>query len=234
ATVLLAGCLVGSVDPTARATELNGVNDGEDYFAYGDSIVAALDSQGSGLAPKGADSFVMWHRNLNDPLASADHNQDGNGQGCIWAKSHRATYTPGTDHSQVFVLAFGNNDPRPIRGGLNATASASCILELYNATHVRRHHIVLANLMPIDPACIGVDYDASLTAQRERVQALEALAARYGVTTWNRYDAIDAAPGNGILDAPDPSLVYDCIHPNRQGHIALAQSLGAFLEANPW
>jgi hypothetical protein len=223
---------VGLSTPGERLAEGNGANDGEDYFAYGDSIVAARDVEGSGLAPNGFDSFVMWHRNLNDPAKSADHNSNGSGQGCLWAKAHLADFVNWTNRSQVYVLAFGNNDPRSVRGGLTPEQSASCLADLYNATVVKRPATVWANISPITvPCAVGADYDVGLEAQRARAQAIQAKADQLGVPLWNRYDAIDIEPGNGVLDPADPALLFDCIHPNRDGHIRLAQSLGAFLGA---
>jgi len=236
AALFLAGCMAGAI---AATTDNDGVNEGETYFAFGDSIVSADANEGSGLLPDGKDSFIDWYRNLYDPLASVDHSFKGSGQGCLWATAHRSLYIQVAHKSQVYVLAFGNNDPRPSRGNLTPEQSASCQANLYNLTAAIRTTTVWANLSPMTADCnataaLGADaYDVGLDAQRARAEAVQRAADAMGVRIWNRYDAIDIHPGNGILDPADPSLVYDCIHPNRDGHIRLAQSLHDFLGGTP-
>lgn len=222
--------LTGSLGTATPLSEGNDRNDGERLWAYGDSIVSARDDAGSGLAPNGADSFINWYRALYAPYLDADHSLSGYGQGCLWAKSHFSSMIPSSPRNQNVVLAFGNNDPAPARGNMTPEQSASCNADLYNMTLARRTTVVWANISPITADCtLDPGYDISLPAQQARANATQHAADAMGVRLWNRYDAIDIHPHNGVLDPADPSYLYDCIHPNRAGYIALAQSLNAWV-----
>lgn len=236
---LLAALLLaaGSVAAVTPADEGDNGNDGEDVFAFGDSVVAARDVEGSGLLPGGRDSFVYWHRALHGPTGTADINTNGAGQGCLWALGKLPAYTKVDAPGQVLILAFGNNDPRTSKGALTPAQSASCLGALYEAAKERRPNAVWAALMPLDPECPakepGAEREYPLERQRQRAAAIQAEAEARGARLWLRFDAIDVEPGNGVVDAPDPRLVHDCIHPNRDGHLALANSLARYLDGAP-
>jgi hypothetical protein len=69
-TVGLSGCLQG------------GCNQGEYYFAYGDSITRATGY--CNLDVDGGDCYIMQMRDTYDVTRSVNHNFDGGGQTSTW------------------------------------------------------------------------------------------------------------------------------------------------------
>lgn len=178
-------------------------------YVYGDSIVGATNYKaGIGFAAQVADGY----------------NTDGAGHGCTWAHENFTDV-----QADIVVVAFGTNDPKPSGGNLTSEASATCLVNLALRFSRTGHTVVLAATHPVVAYCRN-DYDTSVETQRVRLAALLAAADRTGIRVWHRYDAIDAVPNNGELDSADPTLLYDCTHPNQAGHDRLAASLRLFLK----
>jgi lysophospholipase L1-like esterase len=200
----------------------DGINEGEYYFAYGDSITQAI--FGGGLSPDGSDCYVMQMRNLYDPGKTVDHNLDGSGQDSTWGL---ANFNAHYNVSNVFfIFLFGANDAAH---GMTNALSASNMVALYNTTkaHGSTPELCLMTLMNPDVFSYAI--------QKPRITATEQLCKNFSIPFVKMYDAIDSVPWNGRLD--DWNGFYyggdsSGVHPNITGHRKMADFLWYFISGS--
>lgn len=206
---------------TVTNGELDQENDGEDYFAYGDSITTATDND---LDPSGAESYVMQMRDENDPSALADHSFDGFGQSSQWGLDNYASYFPSSNPNQVILVEFGANDRRADRGNLSAAVTASNLMQLHNQTQAHGQGWVGSS--PLwQPDCTEIqEWWLATHHQEQWIEEVHARALRFDVRLLPIWDALDTDPMNGRVDAFNATHTADCIHPDVVGQ----GLLGAF------
>ncbi len=229
----LSGCLGGLttlVNPedalAVAPLVVDGASERPDYFAYGDSLVAAFPGLSGNLSADGMSTFIVQMRDQFDSNATVAFNRDGSGMGSLWARTYLDEHLPTDLQGQTVVMSFGNNDPRPNRGGLGPQESADSQARLYDEIQSRGARVLWANLVTVDPECgggQGFDFDISWPIQRLRVEAVHAAALHADVMEVPFYDALDSRPFNGRLDFFDSSSRMDCGHPTREGQGRLAE-----------
>jgi lysophospholipase L1-like esterase len=222
-----------------RLTELDDTNDGEDFFAYGDSIVGA-GSGGIGkadgpnlLCPTRCDSWVFHMRNAFAPAASADINQDGPGKGTAHGLARVPAYFPGPGAGQTVFMEYGINDCMSSNGALGPEDSAAAALSIVHAIEATGRRVVwdlpITMTRPYGEAYSYQGCVATLDVQRERMAAMVAAALAEDRMVVPLYDAIDEHPYDGVPDPQDPYYTYDGLHIRSQGHVRLAELQWFFL-----
>lgn len=198
--------------PTALTIE-DGINGGEYYFAYGDSITVAT---GTELRSEGVDCYIFQMRDIYDPKKSADHNLDGGGKNTTWALKNHAI--PPLEPNEYYIIMFGVNDFRT----LSIPQTVSNLINLHNAT-------LQIGSKPI--MCIPTLRQEEET-QGDRIRAIEEGFEQFDIPYVKMYDAIDMIPKNGRNDGWNQSNYMDSGHPNFHGHYLMGKFLWNFINHN--
>jgi lysophospholipase L1-like esterase len=181
------------------------------YYAYGDSISSARDSDYDS-------TYVMQMRDTYNATATAAHNTDGSGMTSMWGLNNIATHS----NAENEFIMFGVND----RGGYHLTGlqTAENLASMYNYLQANgtKPYILINTLVANDT------YTGSNTSvqQRDNITIIQNNLSERGIPFVKMYDAIDSIPGNGVPDEIDPDLLgSDGIHPTYDAHTIMATYL---------
>jgi len=118
-------------DPDANDGDCQPNNDGEYYFAYGDSITRAVQGE---LSDDGLQCYIHQMTETYDPSHTADNNMDGAGMTSTWGKNYLGSHY--NSSNTYFVFLFGQNDLSDA-DGTNVTKEqyTSNMLYIYNQTN---------------------------------------------------------------------------------------------------
>lgn len=184
------------------------------YYAYGDSITRA--TGGGSLNATGNDVYILQMRDRYNASALADHNIDGGSKTSDWGLANIATH-PGSAYNVTNqYIMFGANDRALGETGLT---TAQNLESMYN--------ILLTNgttpkiMMPTVATVTGTEW-TRLVNQQDNITIIQNYLTSKSIPYIKAYDAIDSVPGNGVPDASNTSLLFDYIHPNKEGHSILA------------
>ena len=207
----LSGCLQG------------GCNQGEYYFAYGDSITRATGC--CNLDIDGSDCYIMQMRDTYDVTKSVNHNFDGGGQTSTWGLNNfNSHYNVGNDY---FVFMFGANDC--LNGGMPPSVTANSMVEIYNRSYANGSTPMLCLQTLMSPSSF------SYSIQKSRIIATMSLCENYSIPYVKMFDAIDSIPWNGRLDDWN-SIFYggDNVHPDATGHKEMSEFLWYFINGSDY
>lgn len=202
-----------------------GFNDGEDIFAFGDSLTVA---NGGNLARDGSDSYVYALRDEILPNGTADHNMDGAGQSSAWGLQHVNKYLPREGRNKVFFFAFGANDRRDFHGNLSAEETVANLAAIYEVVEPYADQVIIG--VTVLHACPS--WDLPMLVQRQWLSDVEAGLAERGLPFVRLYDALDSNPGNEAPDAWEETHFADCIHPDMDGNAQLGAYIARHLAPN--
>lgn len=207
----LSGCLQGEQ------------NQGEYYYAYGDSITRATGC--CGLDYDGSDSYIMQMRDKYDVNKSADHNFDGGGQTSTWGLNNlHMHYHPGNEY---FIFMFGANDC--IKGGPPPSVTANNLVEIYNRTYSNGSTPILCLQTLMSPGSV------SYSIQKLSINAIISICETYSISYVKMFDAIDSIPWNGRLDDWNSNFFSgDNIHPDVAGHKEMSKFLWFFINGDDY
>jgi lysophospholipase L1-like esterase len=198
-------------------------NQGEYYYAYGDSITRATGC--CGLNFDGSDSYIIQMRNKYDVNKSADHNFNGGGQTSTWGLNNLHThYNPGNEY---FIFMFGVNDC--IKGEPSLSVTAKNLVEIYNRTNANGSTPVLCIQTLVSHSSV------SYSIQKLRINATISLCETYSIPYVKMFDAIDSVPWNGELDDWNSDFFSgDNIHPDVLGHKEMSRFLWFFINEDDY
>lgn len=236
------------VNPLASG---NDRNDGETFFAMGDSITSSrLMTAGDALAMNPSDfpPLVRQDRNANGVPDFAEGfavNLPGGESTYVNLMRDRHAPWASADHSMSGSgagTAWGvDNLDRYLEGardgqsfivllgnndyrfGLTPEETADNLVAIHEGIAQAGVRGVWCNL--VVPAA---DHP-SAAGFAERVAAIEAAALAHGAVAVPFYDALDIHPYNGQLDAQNPMFFRDAVHPNALGHMRMADMLWSYL-----
>ena len=213
-------------------------NDGEYYFAYGDSITNS--SQGSN-AEDGTDCYIFQMNETYDPTNDAGHNGDGGGKTSRWGDTNKAAHYDSGNN--VFVFMFGQNDLRD-KDAVSETKEeyASKMMSIYNYTSGGRDGY--SDSYPCLPLICATNHTY---APRNITRSLllswlnytESVYESYDVKFIPMYDAIDSEPHNGRKDAFNLFYMVEWdeggwSHPNTTGHREMAALAWFFINGDDY
>ncbi|HEC82417.1 MAG TPA: hypothetical protein ENI53_00845 [Thermoplasmatales archaeon] len=219
-------------DPDSNDGDLQPNNDGEYYFAYGDSITRAV--QGD-LSPDGMDCYIHQMNETYDPLNTADNNMDGGGKTSFWGLDNFAShYNPSNTY---FFIFFGRNDLRDADGVSETKEQyASNMLEMYNRS-VENGSITYL-LLPLISLTEGYSSSPRVVTHDMEIEWITYAQQQYekfDVKYIKLYDAIDSDPWNGRIDTHNSSyFTTDGVHPNLSGHQAMAEFIWYFVSGQDY
>jgi len=210
--------MVTSNDGIANSSDIFWfTTEGEDYYAYGDSIV-----RGTGyddLDSDGSESFinVMVDNYYSDN--SSGQNFDGGGKNSAWGESQWANHDNSSD---VVVIMFGANNDDQIDN------TATNLMQIYNYSLANGSTPYIC-ITPLK----GDDSSESIAYQTFELNSLMDYMENSSIPYIKMFDAIDNTPWDGRIGSAINDTCYaseNNIHPNATGHLRMAEFLNYFIE----
>jgi len=202
-----------------------GVNEGEYYFGYGDSIMRSM---GYGDCDVNVnDCFVNQMRDLYDISATVDHNIDGGGKTSWWGSSNFISHY--SSENKYIIFMFGANDDQEIYEGYKSISDhVQSMLDIYNQILETGSTPILC-ITPLKQNNTKDKPWNNYNDMTSRMQALMDTCENYSIPYVKIFDALDSNPGNGKIDYWDSKYYCDHVHPNKNGHRKMAEYLWIFI-----
>lgn len=188
------------------------------YYFYGDSITRGISTiMGDGnLNLYGADSYGLQMAARYNSSAIVGHNIDGNGKNSNWSVENIGSHVGPNATATVEFVMFGANDLPYGITGLKTAQNLKRISDYLKANGTKA--VILISPIPVNGSHGTETFDDwvdNITIEQNYLSA-------NNVSFMKTYDAIDSVPGNGIVDPANATLLYDGLHPTKEGHSIIA------------
>lgn len=200
-----------------------------EYYAYGDSITRA--TGGGDLDASGSDVYIIQMNKTHDSGNLSEHNQDGGSMTSAWALGNYSTH-PGTPYPKKVFMMFGANDRILGYSGTWTADNLKLIAQNYTAQGSSPYVLLSVLLRPLsDPDNSTYEW-VHYNNQYDNITIIQNYLAGNSTNVVKMYDAIDSNPRNGVPDQVNVSLMYDYVHPNKEGHRLMGEYLWDYLQGN--